>query len=319
MNTTLLQIQIFVAVYEARSFTAAAARECIAQSGISLHIRQLEEQLGVQLLTRQRTIVPTPAGHEFYRHCIDLLRAHARTTHALNHSTQTLSGPVRAGIIQSVSRSVLSRAVVLFERIYPRVTLHVTEAHASVITQAVRGGEFDFGIVPFAVDDLHGLRTSPFCRSPAFLVSSPDSPLEHGAPVRLADLDELYLLRPNSGNVLGLMLERYLLDNNVRVTARMSRFESMLGAMDLVRTSHWSLIMPGLFVAPDLRRPNFTLNPLADPVLWEEIVVVEPERQPLHAAGQAFVDILRGVANDVNDLPIRVAAGQPLHQALAAP
>ncbi|MGB3124969.1 MAG: LysR family transcriptional regulator, partial [Pseudomonas sp.] len=41
-------MQMFVAVYETRSFTAAAAREFATQSGISQHIKQIEEMLGVQ-------------------------------------------------------------------------------------------------------------------------------------------------------------------------------------------------------------------------------------------------------------------------------
>ena len=52
---SLRQIRSFVAVYEEGSFTAAAKREGATQSGISQHLKQLESELGVALLERNKT------------------------------------------------------------------------------------------------------------------------------------------------------------------------------------------------------------------------------------------------------------------------
>jgi DNA-binding transcriptional LysR family regulator len=46
MFESLRSIQVFVATYEERSFTAAAKREHATQSGVSQHVRKLEERLG---------------------------------------------------------------------------------------------------------------------------------------------------------------------------------------------------------------------------------------------------------------------------------
>src|SRR5438128_2198830 len=54
----LREMRMFVAVYEKRSFTAAAAREFATQSGVSQHVKQIEESLGVQLFDRQKTGEP---------------------------------------------------------------------------------------------------------------------------------------------------------------------------------------------------------------------------------------------------------------------
>src|SRR3954462_11720243 len=56
-------LQAFVAVARERSFTKAAARLGISQSALSHTMRQLEERLGVRLLTRTtRSVAPTEAG-----------------------------------------------------------------------------------------------------------------------------------------------------------------------------------------------------------------------------------------------------------------
>jgi len=58
----------FVAVGQERSFTNAAAKLGVSQSALSHTIRQLEERLGVRLLTRTtRSVSPTEAGERLLR------------------------------------------------------------------------------------------------------------------------------------------------------------------------------------------------------------------------------------------------------------
>jgi DNA-binding transcriptional LysR family regulator len=154
-----------------------------------------------------------------------------------------------------------------------------------------------------------GLRTSLFTRTPAFLVSSPDADLVHCEPVRLRDIKDLHLVLPVGRRPL---LEQYLIDHKVQLAQRLSWFESMLGAMDLVRSSHWTAIISGLFIADDLRRRRFTLNPLADPILWDELLLVEPDRQPLSSVAHDFIGLLSKATEEINTIPIRIAHGERL-------
>ena len=86
----------------------------------------------------------------------------------------------------------------------------------------------------------------------------------------------------------------------------------MLGAMDLVRSSHWTAVISGLFIADDLRRRRFTLNPLADPMLWDDLLLVEPERKPLPAVAQDFIGLLSKATEEINAITIRIAQGERL-------
>jgi len=59
----LLQLEHFLAVVEERTFTRAAQRVCRTQPAISQSVKKLEEEVGVQLLTRaSRDVSPTEAG-----------------------------------------------------------------------------------------------------------------------------------------------------------------------------------------------------------------------------------------------------------------
>lgn len=312
MLPKLMHIRMFVAVYEEGSFTVAASREGLGQSGVSAHVRQLETQLGVRLFARDRTIIPTPAGHAYYQQCVQLLRQHESACNAVGHRAEPAGGSLRIGMIPTMTRSVFSRALRAFEAAYPNVSVHLTEGAGSVIATAVRRGMLDFAITQRMSYDgggAVGLNTSPFTKTPAFLVSSPESGLPHCEPVRLSDIKDLHLVLPIGRRPL---LEQYLIDHKVQVAQRLNWFESMLGAMDLVRSSHWAAVISGLFIADDLRRRRFTLNPLADPILWDEMLLVEPARKPLSTIAQSFIELLKKATEDVNAIPIRLAHGEQL-------
>lgn len=312
-----MHIRLFVAVYEEGSFTAAASREGLGQSGVSAHVRQLETQLGVQLFARDRSIVPTPAGHAYYRHCVQLLRTHAAACHSVGTRAEQTEGTLRIGMIPTMSRSVFGRTLRAFEAAYPTMSVQLTEGAGSVIATAVRRGMLDFAItqrMPENAAGSCGLRSSLFTRTPAFLVSSPESGLNHCEPVRLRTVQDLHLVLPVGRRPL---LEQYLVEHKVPIAKRLSWFESMLGAMDLVRTSHWTAIISGLFIADDLRRRRFTLNPLADPILWDDLLLVEPERKPLTAVAHDFIGLLSQVTEEINTIPIRIAQGEALPEAMS--
>ncbi len=85
----LRQIQAFVAVAEEGSFSRAATRENATQSGMSQHIRSLEQNLGSDLLERRRDgAVLTPAGEQYYRHCVRALRELQNANKAVQNMSQ---------------------------------------------------------------------------------------------------------------------------------------------------------------------------------------------------------------------------------------
>lgn len=73
-GVTLRAMEVFVAVVETGSMSAAAQRLSASPSGISQQIANLEQALGVKLLDRQaRPIALTPAGYLFERHALSIL------------------------------------------------------------------------------------------------------------------------------------------------------------------------------------------------------------------------------------------------------
>src|SRR6202795_2300164 len=111
------QLEALLAVAEEGSFTAAADRLRTVQSNVSEHVRQLEAQLGVQLLVRgRRGTVPT----EFGVRVIDRARAIRSEIEAMRKDLSMLqgleTGHATLGVVGTVSRSLVPALVVAMRR-----------------------------------------------------------------------------------------------------------------------------------------------------------------------------------------------------------
>jgi LysR family transcriptional regulator, nitrogen assimilation regulatory protein len=302
MPGSLKDIILFVAVYEARSFTAAAARENATQSGVSQHVRKLEESLGVRLFTRDKGVVaPTPAGDTFYQHCIEVLRAHETARRAVTSYAKGLEGEIVVGLMPTMTRCVLAPVLAAFVEAHPNVSVRVVEGYSAVLTQQVLASELDFAIVP-AFAGAPGLRSRLFLRTPEVLVTAPSSKAAHLAPVKLQTLGPLKLVVPGALNTRRGNIETYCGANGIRI-AQLIELDAMLATLDLVRRSDWVTILPGIMMAIDAAGesgPGLKASPLADPDMTLDLVQIEPSRRPMSEIAQAFLAALEAESQKLN-------------------
>lgn len=292
MSESLRSIQVFVATYEERSFTAAANREHATQSGVSQHVRKLEDRLGVKLFSRDRgRIVPTPAGDAYYERCVELLRVANAADSAVSRFGTGLTGEIFVGLMPTMTRSALAPALSRFTDEQPNVAIRVVEAYSGVLTQQVRSGELDFAVVP-AIPNTPGIRSRHFLRTIELLVSQRKSRLRHLDPVRLKDLGPLRLVVPGSLNTRRRSIETYLAAHGLRCE-RMLELDAMLGTLDFVSRSDWVTVLPGIMMAADIHRPTVTINPIVDPIFTLDLVLIEPSRRAMSPAARSFLKMLQ--------------------------
>lgn len=280
-------MRLFVAAYEERSFTGAALRENATQSGVSQHIRKLEDGLRVKLFARDKgRVEPTPAGDTYYQHCTTVLRAHAAAARAVQSFATGLDGEVVIGLMPTMTRCALAPALARFIEVHPNLIVRVIEGYSATLTQQVQAGELDFAIVP-AFSGAPGLKSRLFHRTPELLVSSRRSGTS--GPVRLAEAGRLKLVVPSKGNTRRNLIETYLASNGVEVE-RFLELDAMLGTLDFVARTDWVTILPAIMMADADETRVFTTNPIVDPSFSLDLVLIEPSRRPLSlGAGAALL------------------------------
>ena len=154
-------LYLFMLVVQEGSFTAAAQRLGLAQSGISRSVRELEERLGVQLLVRTtRKLSLTQAGEQLYRTVESGFETLDTGLATLAHYRHTPSGTVRINASQHAIDKILLPKLAAFKQRYPDIRLELISESRFVDIIAER---FDAGIRlgPEVVAGMVAVRISP--------------------------------------------------------------------------------------------------------------------------------------------------------------
>lgn len=290
-SVKLLHLKYFIAVFEEGSFSAGAQRVNATQSGLSMHVRQLEERYQVQLFNRCSTgVTPTEAGKSFYRDAVQVMRASAEAEANLRALSGVVTGHVTVGLMPTFTRAVLGPTLIRFAEDYPNVKVSVREAYSGELSRQILSGELDFAVVPAFDADMR-LQASPMATDLEYLVVSADSGIAADGTIRLADIPPLDFVLPSRENARRLKIDRFLATNSVR-TGRLMELDSMFTTLDLVAHSDWATILPGILCIPDLADSRRRVIPIREPELTVDYLRIEPMSVPLSEAGQVFYSVL---------------------------
>jgi len=203
----LRQIRAFVVVADEASFTRAAARLNVVQSAVSAAVRNLERQLGVQLLERTTHHVKlTLAGQLFLPEARRTLAAAQEARHVLEQLRGGLRGEVCLGLVQAPQHAVVNPAQLIanFRARHPGVTVSVQSAGSVEHAEDLRRRRLDIAFVILAPEATAGLDLYVLKSEKMQLLCRADHPLAGRDHVELAELvDELFIETPTSwGNRL---------------------------------------------------------------------------------------------------------------------
>jgi DNA-binding transcriptional LysR family regulator len=142
----LAALAIFRAVVRENGVTRAAAKLNRVQSNVTTRIKQLEEQLGVELFTRDgRRLVLTPAGETLLPYAERLLALADEARHALKAGRP--SGRLRLGTMESTAASRLPAVLARYHQDWPEVTLELETGTTSRLIERLREFEVDAALV----------------------------------------------------------------------------------------------------------------------------------------------------------------------------
>lgn len=294
----LRQLRFLVAVYEERSFTAAARRANATQSGLSMQIKDLEERLGVRLFDRSSTgVTPTPAGEKLYRRATGILREVSAIQNDVEALSGQVTGTVNAGMMPTFARAVLAPVINRFSAEYPHIEVKVTEAYSSVLSGEVASEALDFAIVPPG-RDLPGIRAEHVDTDVEVFVTQPGTARIHLDPIDLSKCGPLKMALPGPSNVRRQKIDTYLKTYGVQIE-KILELDSMMATLDLVARSDWTTILPGCLCLPDIDRQNRKLHPIVDPPLTVDYIQIEPVSQRQSPAAQLLADEIRREIQEV--------------------
>lgn len=281
------EIQVFVRVVEAESFTAAADQLGMPKSTVSRYVTKLEDRLGVRLLNRStRQLQTTDVGRSYYARCAALLAELSEVERSITSMQEVPSGPLRVTAPLTFGYLFFGEIVSEFLQQYPDVQLmlSLTDRKVNLIEEgfdvAIRGGVLeDSSLVARKLTSTNRV----ICASPAYLA-------QRGTPQHPDALKQHACLSYSSGPALGsawrmaddslVPVQGPLTVNNLEVLRR-----AALAGLGLILT-------PRFMVSDDLAAGRLVAVLESHTSHQGGLYVLYPHARHVSAKVRAFVDFV---------------------------
>jgi len=151
---TLKQLEVFVAVAEAQSFSKGAEKTCITQSTASQHIQGLEEELGVRLFDRGRGgALLTEAGKLFFGRAGRILSECSESRSAVRRFLGMEDVVLKVGASNIPGTCLIPASLKRFQAACPRVRLEVSQGDSRSVVQQLVAEDIELGFIGGRYDD----------------------------------------------------------------------------------------------------------------------------------------------------------------------
>ena len=296
---TIKQLRAFLAVAQSLSFAQACERLHLSQPALSLAIKNLEESLGGQLLTRTtRSVRLTPEGETLLPIARRLLVDWDNTEELLRQHFTLQLGKVAVAAMPSFACNRLPAALKAFRDAYPRVNVAVHDVINERVMKMVRDRRVELGVA-FEPATLDGLQFTPLYNDRFVAVVPASSELASRDALSWADLlgqPFIALQRPSA--------VRLLLEDSIA---------ALHGKLPVAFESHQlatvgRMVAEGLGVSavPSLCRGQMEelgarCLPLNEPQVERRVGLLHLAGHQLSSAAQAMADVLMAQALAFSD------------------
>lgn len=289
----LRQLRYFVTIVEVGSFSKAAHRLHVAQPALSQHVRNMELDLGVDLLFRSpQGVRPTEAGETLVRHARLMLVQMEVAREAVRRGASEPEGEVRFGLPGTVSQMLCVPLLSEARRRYPKIKLRVAEAMSGFVLDWLREGKIDLGVLYRSVTErtleVRHVLSEDLC------LLGPSSPLElhhpPPGPVSFAAVADLTLILPSLGHGLRDLIEERAVAEGVHLSTIID-IDTYGQIKLLVEGGIGYSILPNAAVRAEVEKGLLLTWPMGEPVLSRDLHLVRPCNRPLSNAVRAIEEL----------------------------
>jgi DNA-binding transcriptional LysR family regulator len=288
---TLRQIEAFMAVADAHSFTTAASRLGLTAQAVSQLIAELESILGFRLFDRTtRKVALSSAGRDFLGSASTLLRHVHAADSAADDVRNRASGVVRVGAPLVLASTALPMAMREYQQLKPKVVVRVRDVPVDALVDRVADGDVDLAIGP----DRHtgaAVHALPLFDSAWVLWCAPGHPLaRHRRALRWAELAEVAIVsagRDHEHNVAQMHRD---VPAGTRVTP-VDVVDNISTALGIAAQGLAVTLAPA-YVGVMARPLGLVMKRVVQPESVRKVCLYSPATRALSPAAQGFADFL---------------------------
>ena len=256
------QLRYFVKVAELRSFSEASKALFISQSTLSQQIKQLEEELGVELLVRDsRHVSMSDYGEQYLPYAKQVLKDVDTSTERMNDVRQLKIGTLNVGATYTFC-PLLADTVRDYMKKYPGIKLKIYCRSMENLMELLEHGQLDVALSYKPLQSYDDIDSHILFNSNLCVIAGKDNPVAKKERIRLAELENLPLVLPAKGLQARNAFDSLLYGQNFKFDVRLEINDlSML--LDMVSRTNLVTLLSGAtihsnknFVAISLDHPH---------------------------------------------------------------
>jgi LysR family nitrogen assimilation transcriptional regulator len=291
----LRQLQYFVTVVGAGSFSRGAVMLDLAQPSLSRQIALLEADLGQRLLVRTgRGVTTTDAGEALLVHARAMLEIARRARDELGEMEASPGGRIVVGMPPRVALGLSTALVQRFRQRFPRAVITVLEGLSVALRESLIAGRLDLALL-FDPAPSPQLSFQPLMREKLLLVAPPKSRLP--ARVGLPALANYPMVLPSAPNAIRHLLDSVLGPRRIELQV-LAEVGAVGTALGLVATGIGCTILPESALGAAAGGEALPHAPIGPPSIWNALVLATPTARPA-------TRLVRGTAQLLQELDFR--------------
>ncbi|MBQ3252304.1 MAG: LysR family transcriptional regulator [Oscillospiraceae bacterium] len=288
-------IRYFLAVTEHQSFSKAAEKLYVTQPILTRCVKNLEKELGVQLIERStKHFALTEAGQVLVRQGTQLLQQHKDIYRQMEDLAGGHAGELRISGPGVLLDMYFPKLVAQYRKANPGIRITIRESGTRTVVQEVMDGTADIGLVMLPLTEGEDLDVVPIVADEVHVLMHRDHPLASQTSIHIRQLDGLDIITYNQSTTLYHALSKLCREEgfspNIACQSMMPGF-----ILDTLGCGDWV----GVFPAPMLRqahRANLVSIPLTPQFPWQ-IAMVTKKGRYLSRATESFLNFTQSFLN----------------------
>lgn len=192
------QLECFLAVARKKSFSKAADVLFLSQPAITSNIQKLERELGTILFHRNKSIILTKSGLEFFPYALEIINLRDKAKLELSQNQENIEGVLEICASTIPAQYLLPHIIKGFKELYPQVLFYIHHKDSREVVEEILSGITDFGFIG-AKYPYEGIEYIDFFEDEMVLIASPKK--EFPSSINIEDLkgQEIILREEGSG------------------------------------------------------------------------------------------------------------------------
>lgn len=304
----LRQLRFFLRVVEHGSLTRAAAHLSVGQPVLSRRIRDLEEELGVPLLSRNgRGMVLTEAGKRFLPHARSLIQGADKAREEVRALRERPSGAVSIAMPPIVGATLWVPLLAEVRRKFPEIQLQLAEGYSGYVIEWLLHGKADVGVIYEPLEKTN-IAHEPLISERLYLIG-PDLA---GDAVAFDDLARLPLILPAMPHAIRRHLETVAAKRRVALNVALE-VNAYPAIKTIVRAQRAFTILPAAPVLAEVRAGDFGIAEIVSPSLSQKVVLATSTHHPVSLGARAVYRMIKALVEK-----LRADGGWPARYAAAS-